>query len=91
MLLFLAVPLCCFAPLSCPHVDVVLQAFAVEPGLATVDVAHIEEIAVWGVFRSTVTTDDEDVVLGRKGDGDGVMECGWRGICSSVDRIDGHA
>ena len=44
--------------------EVLLQAFAVEPGFAAVDVADVEEIFVGTVLRTAVAADDEYVVFG---------------------------
>ena len=42
--------------------DVLRQTLVVEPGLAAVDVAHVEEALVGRIFRAAVAADDEDVV-----------------------------
>ena len=44
--------------------DVLLQAFAVEPGFAAVDVADVKKVLVGTVLRTAVAADDEYVVFG---------------------------
>ena len=39
-----------FTPLLSSHGDVLREALAVEPGFATVDVAHIDEVFVGGIL-----------------------------------------
>ena len=65
-----------------------MQALAVEPRLAAVDVAHVEKVAERGIFRCAVVGGHEDMMLRRDGDGDGVVEHGWRGIGAPVHGID---
>ena len=54
--------------------DVAGDAVAVKPRLAAVDVADVDEVAEGGILGTAITADNHDVVLGRKGDGDGVVE-----------------
>ena len=51
-------------PLFGTYLDVPGQTLAVEPGLAAVDVAHVEEAAEGGIFRGAVVGGHEDVMLG---------------------------
>ena len=75
-------------PLPGPDGDVPLQALAVKPRLAAMDVAHVEEAAERGIFGGAVVGGHEDVMLGRDGDGDGVVERGRRGIGVPVNGVD---
>ena len=75
-------------PLLGPDFDVPRQTLAVEPGLAAVDVAHVEEVSVGRIFRAAVAADDEDVVLGRHGDGDGVVQRGRSSVRPPVHGVD---
>ena len=75
-------------PLFGTYLDVPGQTLAVEPGLAAVDVAHVEEAAEGGIFRGAVVGGHEDVMLGRDGNGDSVVECGGRGISAPVHGVD---
>ena len=60
-------------PFPRPDSNVPGQTLAVEPRFAAVDVANIEEAAEGGIFRGTVVGGHKDVMLGRDGDGDGVV------------------
>ena len=64
------------------------EAFAVEPGLAAVYVAHIEEVFVGLVFRAAVAADHEHVVLRRERHGDAVVQRGRRGVGAPVHGVD---
>ena len=75
-------------PLPGPDGDVPLQALAVKPRLAAMDVAHVEEAAERGIFGGAVVGGHEDVMLGRDGDGDGVVKRGGRGIGVPVNGVD---
>ena len=55
------------------------------------DVADVEEVLVWAVFGTAVTADYEDVVFGREGYGDGVVQGGGSCIGTPVDGVDGNA
>ena len=67
-----------------------LDGFAVEPGLAAVDVAHVDEVLVGLVLRTVVARDHQRVVRRRECDGDGVVQHGGRGVRGPVDGVDGE-
>ena len=50
-------------PLLGTDFDVLRQTLAVEPGLAAVDVAQVDEAFAGRIFRAAVAADDEDVAL----------------------------
>ena len=76
------------APLFSTYPDVLLQALAIEPRLATMDVAHVEKAAERGIFRGTVVGGHEHVILWRDGDGNRVVEHGGRGIGAPIHGVD---
>ena len=52
------------APLPRAHGEVLAEAVAVEPGLAAVDVANVDEVAVGVVLGTAVACGHKDVVVG---------------------------
>ncbi len=51
------------------------------------DVTHIEETFVGCIFRTAVAADNEDVVLWRQCDGNGVVERGGSSVRTPVHGI----
>jgi hypothetical protein len=49
-------------PLFGTNYNVLRQTFAVEPRLATMDIAHIDKAFVGRIFRAAVAADDENMV-----------------------------
>ena len=76
------------SPFLGPHFDILLQALTVEPRFAAVDIAHVQEATEWGIFCSTVISGHENMVFGRDGDGNGVVERSGCGIRVPVHGVD---
>ena len=55
------------------------------------DVAHVDEVLVGPVFRTGISLDDEDVIVGRECHGDGVVQLRWGVIGAPVHGIDANA
>ena len=80
-----------FSPRPGPHSEVALQAFAIEPWFAAMDVANVDEVAIGMIFRSAIALHHQDMLRGRKRHGDAVVEHGGGSICSPIHGVDAHA